>query len=231
MASSSSEEETGSERNYEMNDDDSSTSSTSEEESLNEKLRTFQDESAKKLSKLAQHATSKLNDYSDDANTEFSKDPLKVYDEMATFTEDMKQVWKEYNANAASIEKEREIQEEANDSKFREAYLNIATEAFSDELDDLRQGRIRGNSTGNDKKKELVPDILKQDNIVMPAEASVDDGNVDVEIMVEMLKSEGWSKEEKKLLLTELQTKHTSDMDVDALTIHERRRMEIFGTK
>ena len=41
------------------------------------------------------------------------------------------------------------------------------------------------------KKKEKVPDILKQDNIVMPGEGEVEtNDNVDVDILIEMLESE-----------------------------------------
>lgn len=208
-----------------MNDDDSSTSSSCVE-SLDGKLRTVQHESANKLSQLAQHATKLMDRYSDEKCTDFNNEPLRVYDEMASVANEMKEAWKEYNENVASVDCERKNQEEENESKFRAAYLHLVTEAFSDELDDLRHGRIK--SSGSDMKTK-VPDILKQDNIVIPREETVDNGSVDVDILVEMLESEDWTKDEKELLLVDLQS--SNGMDTDTLTIHERRRREIFGTK
>ena len=45
---------------------------------------------------------------------------------------------KDYHSKIASIEREREIQSEENEATFREAYMNLVTEAFADELDDFR---------------------------------------------------------------------------------------------
>ncbi len=232
---SSSNPDTNSESSFEMNDDDastssSSTSSTSEESpSLDEKLRSVQRESANKLTQLAQHATDLMDKYSDEKNQDMINDPSRVYDEIAAVTEHMTNVWKEYNEQVASIDDQRKEKEQEDESKFRAAYMDLVTEAFSDELDDLRKGRIRM-SDNEKKKKEKVPDILKQDNIVMPGEGEVEtNDNVDVDILIEMLESEGWSKEEKKLLLEDLEG--ADHMDTDTLTIHEKRRREIFGQR
>jgi len=76
---------------------------------------------------------------------------------------------------------------------------------------------------------------MKQDNIVMPEEVTAN-GDVDVNILIEMLESgmAGWTADEKELLLLDLKQRDDGDrmemeMDVDRLTPHEKRRRELFG--
>jgi len=209
--------------------DDSSTSSSSTK-SFETKLKAIKHESAKKISSLAQNAEDMFEKYSDANCDDLMQDPLRVYDELSTVTTAMSNEWKDFHSKIASIQREKEIQSEENEATFREAYMNLVTEAFADELDDLRQGLIRS----TEKEKE-VPDILKQDNIVMPEEVTAN-GDVDVNILIEMLESgmAGWTADEKELLLLDLKQRDDGDrmemeMDVDRLTPHEKRRRELFG--
>ena len=221
-------------------DDDSVTSSSSASssvlsfcpQSFNEKIKEQRYKSAQEISQLAQDATDIFDKYCDENCNDINEEPDRVFDEIAAVTVKMEESQKGYHEQIASIERERARYHERNEPRFREAYMTLITDAFSDELDDLRHGRIRNN--GRDKK-EAVADILQQDNIVMPEEGGTNSGHIDIDVLVDMLESgmQDWSSEEKELLLIDLKVKaeneNETNMDVDTLTVHERRRRDIFA--
>jgi GTPase SAR1 family protein len=156
----------------------------------------------------------------------------------------MKGAWEEFRSELADIERKKEAHEEKIDSKFRKVFINLMTETFADELDDLRHGRVRVDTRKKDKKQlpvENIPDILMQENIVMPVQCMNEnvgeDVNVDVKVLVDMLESgmDGWNASEKELILQDWKNKSrkhhddTEEEDQQVMTPHERRKREIFG--
>lgn len=185
--------------------------------------------SARNIGKLSQHISNLIDKYSDESSSEVIDDPLRVFDEMSDLSGKVKQEWDTYYKKL----KEIEIKFKPDEDEFREAYMSMMTEAFSDELEDLRHGRIRT------EKKKNVPDILQQENIVMPDDftqegsnnSTANTSNVQVDVLVHLL-GHGmyrWTDEEKRLLLEDMNNSGEENMDIDELTPHERRRLAAFG--
>jgi len=216
-----------------MQEDDSSASSSSSAETpfdSQTQIQEAQHKTATKLSELAESVGSLIEKYSNNSDA-LVHDPIRVYCEMSQACSEMKATWEEYHSDIASIEKVKEELSIDINKKFRDVYMNLVTEAFADQLDDLRHGKIQNDDT---KKKTMNLDesILQQDNIVIPKERSSDGVNVDMEILAEMLESgmEGWDQEQKELLLQDWIVSQVEDtVELDELTPHERRRRVVFG--
>eukprot|EP00979_Chaetoceros_neogracilis_P013614 scaffold3947_cov222-Chaetoceros_neogracile.AAC.4 len=215
-----------------MQDDNSSASSSDTPFDSKAQIEESQHKTATKISELTT-AVNGLFETNSDGHDAILHDPIRVYDEMSQACAQMKSTWEEHRSDLASIEKEKEAQSVEDNKQFREVYMNMVTDAFSDELDDLRHGIQKDSSTK--KKKSSVDDsILQQDNIVIPEEHNNGGGNVDMEILADMLESgmEGWSTEEKELLLKDWNHSHSEqsiEESVDDLTPHEQNRKIIFG--
>lgn len=229
-SSTSESDEESSTMNVDVNS--SPTSRTSRKALIQEQeqqLKEIKSKSADVIRKLAQKTTTLIEKYKDTSNDEILDDPMRVYAEMSNVSDDMTKAWNEYHAQIASHTEKTRV----NEQEFSTKYISEMTGAFADELDDLRQGRVREEKKKKtkkqeeeDKKNKEQDDILMQDNIVIPDEVG-NHGNVDVEVLIYMLKSgmEQWSEEEKKLLLLD----ENDEMEDDELTPHERRRREMFG--
>jgi predicted ATP-dependent Lon-type protease len=185
--------------------------------------------SAQNIGKLSQHISNLIDKYSDESSSDVLDDPLRVFDEMSDLSGKIKQEWDTYYSKL----KEIEIKFKPDEDEFREAYMSMMTEAFSDELEDIRKGKIRT------KKKNNVPDILQQENIVMPddftqegsSDCTANTSNVQVDVLVHLLGHgmDRWTDEEKMLLLEDMSTNDEENMDIDELTPHERRKLATFG--
>jgi len=186
-------------------------------------------ESAHQLSKLSQQISNLIDTYRDESSSDIIDNPLRVFDEMSDLSAQLKHEWDAYYTKLQEIKVKSKPDEDA----FREAYMSMMTEAFSDELEDLRQGRIR-----TDKKKNEA-DILQQENIVMPDDfnqegivGATTNSAVQVDVLVHLLGHgmNRWTDEEKRLLLEDMNGDGNERMDTDRLTPHERRRLAAFGT-
>jgi hypothetical protein len=215
-------------------DDSSATSSSSAEETpfdSQTQIQEAQHRTSTKLSELAESVESLIEKYANNSD-ELVHDPIRVYGEMSQACSEMKATWEEYHSDMASIEKVKEAQSIQTNKKFRDVYMNLVTEAFADELDDLRHGKLQNDDDAKKKMKNLDESILQQDNIVIPKERNSDGVNVDMEILAEMLESgmEGWDQEQKELLLQDWKVSQgEGTMELEELTPHERRRRVIFG--
>ncbi len=158
----------------------------------------------------------------------------KVYDSFRKGTEGMMSTWSEYFSNVEKIEKAQSERSsgDGGDTMFRNVYMEMMTEAFADELDDLRQGRVEG----IEKKKKTDDDVLRQHNVIIPVaiggQALNDD---DVKVLVSCLDSgmEMWTEEEKQFLVEEKKLKHSNhppNLEMN-LSLHERRRRALFGQR
>jgi hypothetical protein len=236
---------------YSYSNSDSSGSdngSSSSDENFHHEIavQTAQKKTAEKITNIAFKAKDLIDHYVSKNTDAFVRDPIKVFDEVGRVCDEMKEMWEQYHSDLASIEKDKELYEQKIDQKFRKVYMDVITETFADELDDLRHGRVRSNvhdQNRNDSKRgkhDAVPDILMQDNVVMsvPGQSNEGDGeevHVDVKVLADMLESgmEGWNITEKELFLQDCWRKNSftskSKMIEKELTPHERRRMEIFG--
>ena len=227
MSSSSSE----SVDDLHMQEDEYSVSSSDLPFNSNAQIQESQHKTATKISEITQKVTSLIDKNSGKHGALFS-DPIQVYDEMSQACSEMKSTWEEYRSDLASIEKDKEAQTLKDNNQFREVYMNLVTEAFADELDDLRHGKIQKDESM--KKKKKSGDVNHSFNIVIPEERNSGDGNVDMDILADMLESGmvGWSPEEKELLLKDWkhgQSEGSAEVNVDDLTPHERRRNILFG--
>mmetsp|Transcript_2790 Transcript_2790/g.3289 ORF Transcript_2790/g.3289 Transcript_2790/m.3289 type:complete len:266 (-) Transcript_2790:328-1125(-) len=188
------------------------------------------------------------NDYVDDDNEE--QDPtINSCIEIDNIMKQMKNTWSEYYSSIDEINNKTKSEEDIikEEALFRDAYMEMITEAFADELDDLRHGKVTNYNTKKKKKKKKRKSnnmsnngddddgdceaILKQDNIVMPNEEDEQlDENVDVEVLASCLESgmDIWTKEEKMLLAFD-NNKNIGEMK-NRVRPHERRRRELFGS-
>uniref|UniRef100_A0A7S3PZA7 Uncharacterized protein n=1 Tax=Chaetoceros debilis TaxID=122233 RepID=A0A7S3PZA7_9STRA len=230
--SSSSSTSESDEESSAMNVDVNSAPTTTRKALMQEQeqeLKDIKSKSADVIRKLAKKTTNLIEKYMDTSNDEIIEDPMRVYAEMGNVSKDMTEAWNDYHAQIASHTESTKVNEE----EFGTRYMSEMTGAFADELDDLRQGRVREEKKKKtkkqeeeDKRKKEQDDILMQDNIVMPNEVGGHD-NVDVEVLIYMLKSgmDQWSEEEKTLLLLD----EDDELEEDELTPHELRRREMFG--
>lgn len=215
-----------------MSDSNHDDESSLEESKFNkeQEILKLRRESAHQLGKVFQQISHRIDTYSDESSTDILDDPLRVFDEMSDLSGQLKQEWDAYYTKLQEIK----VQSKPDEDAFREAYMSMMTEAFSEELEDLRQGRIR-----TDKKKN-EPDILQQENIVMPDDfnqegsiGAATNSTVQVDVLVHLLGHgmNRWTDEEKRLLLEDMNDDGNERMDTDGLTPHERRRLAVFGTK
>ena len=161
-------------------DDSSATSSSSAEETpfdSQTQIQEAQHRTSTKLSELAESVESLIEKYANNSD-ELVHDPIRVYGEMSKACSEMKATWEEYHSDMASIEKVKEAQSIQTNKKFRDVYMNLVTEAFADELDDLRHGKLQNDDDAKKKMKNLDESILQQDNIVIPKERNSDGVNV-----------------------------------------------------
>ena len=124
---------------------------------------------------------------------------------------------------------------------FRQKFMEFITDAFADELDDLRYGRIK-EAAGNKKKKKNDfhedEQFVQQQNVKFPGnpndsnKACVLNEN-DLKVLAHSLEScmGVWTEEEKQLFLQEgHDSENMTTAFVEAKSLHERNKMELFGT-
>jgi ABC-type transporter MlaC component len=162
------------------------------------------------------------------------KNPTVMLASIDKSTNSMVDTWSAYYSQLELATTKKN--EGKDDERFRKVYMEMITEAFADELDDLRHGRVK--DQGKKKKKKTIEDddeeLLKQQNIVVPSsigQAETLKGN-DVKVLVSCLESgmDIWTEEERQFLLSEKgpQQRNTKT-DKDTLTLHERKRRALFG--
>mmetsp|Transcript_6426 Transcript_6426/g.9768 ORF Transcript_6426/g.9768 Transcript_6426/m.9768 type:complete len:241 (-) Transcript_6426:1043-1765(-) len=234
-----------SEEKYSSGDDDSHFSSSSPSPSQGDhqdekEITLMQDvQSELSITKEIQSKTSdlihkkaltiigKINSCSDDS----AKDPSDVYDSIEQETNDMISIWSEYFSQVEKKEKEKD--DCRDDEKFRKVYMDMITEAFADELDDLRQGRVESKKVKGKKDSIQDNEVLKQHNVIMPVAS---EGQVlnddDVKVLVSCLESgmEMWTEDEKQFLVNENMLKRANPHNAENnVSLHERRRRLLFG--
>lgn len=236
--------------NIEMNhtNESSSDSSLAEEEQEREDVRSnlneynFSEEilitkknTAEELCEIGGKALTIFEKYTKDNSKKFREDPSSALDEISNVTDSMKASWNNYFRKRSEIEEQKAQHDAVQDEKFREVYMNLVTEAFGDELDDLRSGRVRVEQMSKKKKSKkqgVESDVLMQDNIIMPTDDSAD--VVDMQILANMLESgmTSWTREERDLMILDnelLSSKDQEKNNIKELTPHERRRRDLFG--
>lgn len=234
--------------NIEMNhtNEPSSDSSLAEEEQEREDVRSNLNEynfssyrsmynTAEELCQIGGKALTIFEKYTKDNSKKFREDPSSALDEISNVTDSMRASWKNYSITRSKIEEEKAQHDAVQDEKFRKVYMNLVTEAFGDELDDLRSGRVRVEQMSKKKKSKkqgVESDVLMQDNIIMPTDDSAD--VVDMQILANMLESgmNSWTREERDLMLLDnelLSSKDQEKNNIKELTPHERRRRDLFG--
>jgi hypothetical protein len=161
--------------------------------------------------------------------------PLEGYKLIDNATDSMVNIWSEYYSSLDAL-KQKHDNDEENNSNFRKNYVDMIAEALADEIDDLRCGRVKQTLSKKRKKSNsnVEIDSLQQQNILIPETNETMERlkDSDVEVLASCLDSgiESWSSEERRLLIAQRScTEDTSAIDRDSLTIHERKRMLLFG--
>ncbi|GFH51325.1 predicted protein [Chaetoceros tenuissimus] len=205
------------------------------EYNFNEEILTAKKNTAEELCQIGKKALTIFEKYTKDNSKKFREDPSSALDEISNVTDSMRASWKNYSTTKSKIEEQKAQHDAVQDEKFREVYMNLVTEAFGDELDDLRSGKVRVEQVSKKKKSKnlgVESDVLMQDNIIMPTDDSAD--VVDMQILANMLESgmNSWTREERDLLILDneqLSSKDQGKKNINKLTPHERRRRELFG--
>lgn len=181
-------------------------------------------QSADNIYEISKNISRLVDQYSDESSTDIVDDPLRVFDEIGSLSKELKKEWDAYFSKLNEIK----IRSKPDQDAFREAYMSMTTQAFSEELDDLRHGRIPL------EKKKDTPDILKQQNIVIPDGSASGNGDIQVDVLVHILGHgmDQWTEEEKALLLkySNIKRVNTNGIEVERLTPHEKRRRAEFGS-
>ena len=203
-----------------------------------------------KMKQLADQSKEFIEKVQDEENMEaiqlWNENPMAIYDEMEKLSESMSSVWKDHYQMKRKLEKDAKKQKDVQDIKFKNAYMEIVTTAFADELDDFRQGNVSNDEiitkqkkgkSGGGKNKDDIDNILDQDNIILAQTQVAGNGAFDIDVMVSCLESgmSIWREEEKELFL--IDRENEKEMDVadsmstgKRLSIHELRRIELFGS-
>lgn len=144
---------------------------------------------------------------------------------------------REYNSSMCSAKQKNHFDEET----FRQKFMEFITDAFADELDDLRNGRIK-EVVGNNKKKKKDfhedEQFIRQQNVKFSNYPN--DSNKtcvlkenDLKVLAHSLEScmGVWTEEEKQLFLQEVhQSENLTATSAEATSLHEHNKMELYGT-
>lgn len=206
------------------------------EYNFNEEILNARKNTAEELCQIGKKALTIFEKYTKDNSKKFREDPSSALDEISNVTDSMRASWKKYSITRSKIEEQKAQHDAVQDEKFREVYMNLVTEAFGDELDDLRSGKVRVEQVSKKKKSKkqgVESDVLMQDNIIMPTDDSAD--VVDMQILANMLESgmNSWTREERDLMILDneqlLSSNDQEKNNTNKLTPHERRRRDLFG--
>jgi len=160
------------------------------------------------------------------------KDPDQDHDLIDKAAKDMLDIWSNYYSQLEKMNKDSKTKLKLDDELFRRAYMDTVTEAFADELDDLRHGRIKDDGKNKKKKSTEYDEELKMQNVILPKDNEVNGTtltNDDIKVLATCLESgmDIWTEEERRFLVMESQSRETNDKTTQ--TIHERRRKMLFG--
>lgn len=161
------------------------------------------------------------------------RNPMKGCHLVEQKTSDMVDVWSEYYTQMKDIQN-KSINFDADNRIFRKVYMGMITEAFADELDDLRHGRVKDKSNKKKKKSNEYNEVLEQQNVVVPKVKETVETlkSNDIKVLISCLESgmNIWTDEEKGFLTTKRrEDQRNSNQKKDPVTIHEKRRIALFG--
>jgi len=174
-----------------------------------------------KLEDLVSQTLDSIEFYSNRNDEEVEKlwdDPSKIFASIRDKTNKMKEIWVEYYAVRKEMDKIAIQKETRNrrqrDEEFKKLYLIKVTEAFEDELDNIRRGvhptekpkgkqRLKKESISLDPTSILVNTI----DLHIPDDAQVMTSNegIDYDILIDCLEdgADLWTPEEKELFIEE----------------------------
>lgn len=151
-------------------------------------------------------------------------------------TNEMVDIWTDYYRKLDTIQKQTQSQNEKDDETFKKIYMDMVTEAFADELDDLRKGtHVKEPTTKKGKKRSMVDaddeEALKLQNVVVPKVNGILKPltNNDVKVLASCLESgmDFWTEEERRILIQK--RRGGNEVNSTNISIHEHRRRSLFG--
>jgi hypothetical protein len=179
---------------------------------------------------------SNKNNTTKESSKDITEDLMKCCEIIDQQTNEMVDIWSDYYHKLDSIQEKTQRQNEKDDELFKKIYMDMVTEAFADELDDLRKGTpVKETSKKKGKKRSIVDaddeEALRLQNVVLPKchEIAKPLTNNDVKVLASCLESgmDVWSEEERRYLIQ--RERDGNKIDSTKMTIHEHRRRSLFG--
>lgn len=161
------------------------------------------------------------------------QNPMKGYHLIDQTTSDMVEAWSEYYTQKEAIQN-KSMNVDADNGIFRKVYMDMITETFADELDDLRHGRVKDKPNKKKKKSNNYEEALEQQNVVVPKVKETVETlkSNDIKVLVSCLESgmDFWTQEEKGFLVAKQRPNRRKFIQKkDRMTLHEQKRIALFG--